>query len=63
MGLYGQYFPFNLMTTYNFASETGDDILHHLRHCNKLNGVGGVNKKKTISNYKRVMSWNRKIKF
>ena len=62
-GLDGRHFPFNLMTTYNFASETGDDILHHLRHRNKLNGVGGVNKKKTIFNHKRVILWNRKIKF
>lgn len=32
MGLDGRYFPLTLMTTYNFASETGDNTLHYLRH-------------------------------
>ena len=40
VGLSGRHFLLNLMTTYNFALETGDDILHHLQHRNKLNGVG-----------------------
>ena len=44
VGVGGRHFLLNLMTTYNFASETGDDILHHLRHRNKLNGVGSKQK-------------------
>ena len=32
VGLDGRHFLLNLMTTYNFASETGDNILYHLQH-------------------------------